>query len=370
VLNERDPENPRAGGAEVHLFEILRRLAARGFPVTVLCAGFRGSAPRTRMDGVDVRRIGNRYTYYLRGPLLFRRLARGVAGPAVLVETLNKLPFYGPLYSPVPELAIVHHLFGATAFRQVGFPIALATYLSELGIPRVYRRVPLLAISPSTRDDLVARGLSEENILMVPSGLDHEQYTPDGGEPGPVVLALGRLEHYKRLDLAVAAMPRVLAAVPAARFVIAGRGGAVPALARQVARLGLGHAVELAGFVSEEAKIALYRSARVFVNPSEKEGWGLTVVEANACGVPVVASDSPGLRDAVLHERTGLLVPHGDVEALASAIVRLLQDRAAWGRLRAGGLEWARTFSWDGVTDHVERMIAGVLARPGGVAGA
>src|SRR5882724_1965014 len=109
ILNERDLDNPLAGGAEVHLFEIFGRLAARGFPTTLICAGFRGGAPRVMMRDVEVLRIGNRYSYYARAPRLFQKLARAHDGPAVLVENLNKLPFYGPLYSRFPVLAIVHH---------------------------------------------------------------------------------------------------------------------------------------------------------------------------------------------------------------------------------------------------------------------
>jgi glycosyltransferase involved in cell wall biosynthesis len=162
----------------------------------------------------------------------------------------------------------------------------------------------------------------------------------------------------------VGAMPRILAAVPEARLVIAGRGEAVPALERQVEALGVGHAVEFAGFVADERKVALYRRARVFVNTSEKEGWGLTVLEANACGAPAVASDSPGLRDAVRHDESGLLVRHADADAYASAILRILQDTDTWRRLRAGALAWARTFSWDRTADETEAVIARVLARP------
>lgn len=357
VLNERDLDNPLAGGAEVHIFEILSRLVTRGFPVTLICSGYPGAAPRESMRGLDVYRVGTRYTFYARGPALFRRLARAVQGRAILVETLNKLPFYGPLYSPLPVLAIVHHLFGTTAFRQVSFPVAAVTYLAERGIPSIYRQVPMIAISPSTRDDLIARGLPARNIALIPSGLDHAQYRDNGSVPGPLILSLGRVAAYKRIDVVVDAMRRILAVVPDARLVIVGRGDAVPALQRQVTRLGLGHAVEFKGFVSEEEKVALYRAARVFVNPSEKEGWGLTVVEANACGVPAVASDSPGLRDAVRHDETGLLVPHADVDACAAAILRILQEPATWQRLRAGALEWAASFSWDAVTDQVQAMI-------------
>ncbi len=357
VLNERDIENPLAGGAEVHFFEIFARLAARGFPVTLICAGFPGGIPRTTIRGIDVRRVGNRYTFYARGPLLYRRLEETVPRPALLIEDLNKLPFYAPLYARLPILAIVHHLFGGTAFRQAILPVAVVTYLSELGIPAIYRRVPMVVVSPSTRADLIARGIDAERLTTIPNGLDHERYAPASAMPERRILSLGRVEPYKRIDIAVSAMVQVLAVAPDARLTIVGRGDAIPGLERQVKDLGLEHAVEFKGFVSEEEKVALYRSARVFVNPSEKEGWGLTILEANACGVPAVASDSPGLRDSVRHEDTGLLLPHGDVDALAAALLRLLTDDATWSRLRAGALAWAERFTWDAVTDQMQAVI-------------
>jgi glycosyltransferase involved in cell wall biosynthesis len=362
VLNERDLENPLAGGAEVHQFEVFGRLAARGFPVTLICAGYAGAGHVDEMRGVQIVRVGNRYTFYARGPMLFQRMVRGVGGRALLVENLNKLPFYGPLYAPVPVLAVVHHLFGTTAFRQANLAVALVTWGSELGIPRVYRDVPMIAVSPSTRDDLIARGVRAANITMIPNGLDHDHYRPPTTAPGPVILSLGRVEAYKRIDVVVDALPRVLATVPQARLVIVGRGDALAALVRQVVRLGLGHAVEFRGFVDEHEKVALYQSARVFVNPSEKEGWGLTVLEAAACGVPAVASDSPGLRDSVRHDETGILVPHGDVAQCAAALLRLLTDDTLWNRLRIGALAWAARFGWDAVTDEVEAVVERVTA--------
>jgi glycosyltransferase involved in cell wall biosynthesis len=365
VLNERDHANPLAGGAEVHLFELFSRLAARGFPVTLICARYPGAAPTGRERGIEIRRVGNRYTFYGRGPALARRLARAHAGHAVLIENLCKLPFYGPLYSPVPVLAIVHHLFGGTAFAQVSPPVAAVTYLSELGIPRIYRGVPMIAVSPSTRDDLITRGVAGANVTVIPNGLDHTLYAPDEREPGPIVLSLGRVEAYKRIDVVVDAMPRIVAAVPTAKLLVVGRGDAVAALERQVARLGLRAHVELRGFVSEAEKVELYRSARVFVNPSEKEGWGLTVLEANACGTPVVASDSPGLRDSVRHEQTGLLVPHGDVGACAEAIIRILRDEDTWRHFRRGALAWAAGFRWDAVTDQVQAVIERLVSAHG-----
>jgi glycosyltransferase involved in cell wall biosynthesis len=224
----------------------------------------------------------------------------------------------------------------------------------------------MIAVSPSTRDDLLARGVPSANVAVIPNGLDPEMYAPVDEWPRPLVLSLGRVERYKRIDIAIDAMPRILDAVPDARLVIVGRGDAIPALERQIARLGLGAHVELAGFVDEQKKVELYRSARVFVNPSEKEGWGLTVVEANACGTPVVASDSPGLRDSVRHDETGLLVPHGDVVAFADAVIRVLRDDDTWRRLRVGALAWAEQFRWDTVTDEVQAVIEHAASGAGG----
>jgi len=95
----------------------------------------------------------------------------------------------------------------------------------------------------------------------------------------------------------------------------------------------------------------------VVVQPSHKEGWGLTVLEANACGTPVVATDVPGLRDSVRPDLNGLRVPRADPEALADAVVRVLEDPDLRGRLSAGALDWASRFGWDAVAD----AFAGVL---------
>ncbi len=105
--------------------------------------------------------------------------------------------------------------------------------------------------------------------------------------------------------------------------------------------------MEFTGFVQEDRKLLELRRAWVAALPSEKEGWGLTVIEANACGTPVVASDSDGLRDSVKPGETGLLVPHADPPALADALRKILAAPELRARLSEGGLAWARTFTWE-----------------------
>ena len=132
---------------------------------------------------------------------------------------------------------------------------------------------------------------------------------------------------------------------------IAGEGDFRPALERLVRSLDLTARVKFLGFVSESEKLALLRRAWATVFASPKEGWGLTNIEASACGTPVVASNSPGIRESVRHGETGFLVPHGDLDAMAAALRRLADDPALVASLGAGGRGFAASFTWDRAAD-------------------
>ena len=96
-----------------------------------------------------------------------------------------------------------------------------------------------------------------------------------------------------------------------------------------------------------EKKVDWMRRSHIIVNPSPKEGWGLTNIEANACGTPAVASDADGLRDSVSDGETGLLFPYGNHTILAEQIVRILSDDELRERLTKSAVSWAQKFTWD-----------------------
>ncbi|HYC00249.1 MAG TPA: glycosyltransferase family 4 protein [Candidatus Limnocylindrales bacterium] len=363
VLNERDLRNPLAGGAEVHLFETFGRLARAGHEVTVLVASFPGCRREEIIDGVRVVRLTNRYFYYLAVPIIARRMiARGRY--EVVIDVLCKLPFLSPWLLPRPCVAIVHHLFGTTAFQQVAFPIATVTYLSEKLIPRAYRDCWSIAVSPSTRDDLVVRGLDRSRILVIPNGVDCDLYHPDPRHrsPTPLIVWLGRAEPYKRVDLLLQALAQLRPLVPGVRLAIVGDGTASADLQQMAERLGVADIVDFLGFVDSGLKVAMLQKAHVLANTSEKEGWGLTVLEGAACGTPTVASNVPGLRDSVRDGDTGLLVPHGDIVALTSALVSVLTDDDLRERMARRARQWAIQFTWDRSAHDVERIIEAVAA--------
>lgn len=349
AFNWRDPKHPEAGGAELHLLEILRRCVRDGCRAVWLAERFPGAPQEDVVEGIEIHRAGSWYNAHLALGALYHKRFRRERFDLVL-EDINKVPFFTPLYAAAPVLVVVPHLFGATAFREAPFPVAAFVWIHESLIPLVYRRARFLAISESTRDDLAARGIDRRRVSVVRCGLNQEQYAvtvPPEHRGDPVIVFLGRLRRYKGAQHVIRALPEVLAAVPAARLRVAGDGPYRPTLENLTRSLGIADRVEFLGSVSHGAKVAALNSAQVAVAPSPKEGWGLTVIEANACGVPVVASRSPGLIESVKDGETGILVPHGDATALADALIRLLTDRPLRLTQAAAGLSWARTFDWE-----------------------
>jgi glycosyltransferase involved in cell wall biosynthesis len=360
VVNWQDRLNPQAGGAETHLHEVFGRLVGRGHLVTLLSSGWRGAAPRAEVDGMEVPRAGGRYTFTMAAPAYYRsRLADRDFD--VMVEDLNKVPLLTPLWARHPLALLVHHLFGATAFQEAAAPVAAATWLLERPLGRIYRQVPTMAVSRSTARDLGGRGLREEEIAIIPNGVDLSRFQP--ADPRvrfevPTILYLGRLKRYKRVDLPIRALAALRGAGLHARLVIAGTGDHAGPLRALTNELALSpDAVEFRGFVSEEEKVELFRRSWVHVLTSPKEGWGITNVEAAACATPTVASDSPGLRDSVLDGETGYLVPHGDVPALADRLGRVLRNIELRDQLGHNARRFASRFTWDRAAEDTETFL-------------
>jgi glycosyltransferase involved in cell wall biosynthesis len=361
VVNWQDRENPLAGGAEIHLHEIFGRLAAQGNQITLLCGGWPGCPPRATLDGMEVIRVGTRHTFPFLARGFFRRELASRRFD-LLVEDINKVPLYTPRWGGPPTVALVPHLFGGTAFQELTAPLAAAVWLAERPLGRMYRGVPFEAISASTASDLSARGIPSTAIEVIYPGIDTVSYTPCPSERAstPVFAYLGRLKRYKGVDVVINAFAAM--GDRSARLEIAGAGDHRPALERLAASLDLGERVRFLGRVSEEDKLRLLRRAWALVFASPKEGWGITNLEAAACGTPVVASNSPGIRESVRDGETGYLVPHGDVGAMAAAMGRLAADGALVSRLGVQARRFAGTFTWERAADETASHLYRVLA--------
>ena len=348
AINFRDPAHPEAGGAELHLAHILREAVRRGWRVTWLASGFPGAPAESEFESMRVARRGDWWNFNLVVPGVLRKEFTNPT-PDLIVEDINKVPCFTPWWTKAPVAVIVPHLFGVTALQEASLPVALYVMATEAMIPSVYRGAPVVAISESTRADLVARGIGRARVSVVHCGLDHATYRLDPAvakSTQPTVVFVGRLRRYKGVDWVMRAFPAVRARLPEARLLVIGDGPFEAPLRRAAQKLGVAAAVDFLGFLPSAEKVRRLQEAWVVVQPSPKEGWGLTVIEAGACGTAVVAADSPGLRDSVRKDETGLLVPYGDDVALARALTRVLEDRPLRERLAAAGVQRAATFSW------------------------
>jgi len=359
VLNWRDMEHPEAGGAEVHFSEIFSRLADKGHSVTLLTTRFKGCRSRTVHRGIEVLRRGSNYLFNWEAPIIVKKLLKTKKYDCI-IDDVNKLPFYSNIwFKSTPNGVFYHHLFGKTVFGLTNPPMALYVYLMEKMSTRIYAKTPCCAVSTSTAEELVRQGVDKRVLTVIENGIDIERYCPDRfvARDDGLLLFVGRLKKYKRVDAILEAMSAIEKSGRKLRLAVVGTGDDLPRLKKRAGELGLSGRVDFAGFIDEDKKIELLRKAALFVNPSEKEGWGITNIEASACGTPIVANDAPGLRDSVVDGETGLLYDNNDVQSLTSSIQKLLDDEKLRERFAVCGRAWAEKFSWDASARRVEEWL-------------
>ncbi len=364
VINWQDIRNPLGGGAEVHFHEIFKRIAEQGHEVTLLCCGFRGLPEEEIIDNIHVIRRGKREFFNYIVPSLYKKYSRDMKFD-IVIDDINKIPFYSPLFVKEPLIGIIHHLFGSSIFIESSLPVALYVTLAEKLVPKIYCNIPMAVVSNSTKQELIQKGFPEPNIHLVYNAVDQSVYRnhPEKKSSVPVVGYLGRIKKYKSVNHLILAFAEVIRQIPEAKLVIIGDGDYLPELKKLVTKLKLEQVVTFAGAINHNQKIDFLNQMWLAVNPSPKEGWGLTVIEANCCGVPVIAADSPGLRDSVVAGKTGLLYPYGDYHKLADQIIGLIQNHPLRNSLSNACIGWAHQFNWDSSASSMLNLIEKVLSR-------
>ncbi|MCW2898015.1 MAG: glycosyl transferase group 1 [Streptosporangiaceae bacterium] len=363
IVNWRDPWHPAAGGAERYAWELARRLAAGGARVRYVTCRPPGRPRRERVEGVEFVRLGGRFTMY---PLvLLWMLARRRTFDVVL-DCQNGIPFFTPWVLPrrVPVFCVVHHV------HEEQFALYFPPWLAWIGrmlegpVTRwTYRRHACVVVSPSTlaalRDRLRWRGPA----YVVPNGLSANAVRPPAERsPGPELVCVSRLVPHKRVDRVVDLADRLRARWPDLRVHIVGDGPCAASLDELVASRGLGDVISLHGFVSEETRTALVAGADLHLSTSRGEGWGLSVIEAAALGVPTVAYDVEGLRDAVRDGVTGWLVRLGEepADVVERALVKL-GEVAVRDEVGASCRRWAAQFDWARSAARMEALLAAAV---------
>lgn len=330
-----------------------------GHDVRWLTAGYPNANPSDRIDSIEIRRIGNRATVYALMPIAYLRHYRGSFD--AIIDAENGIPFFSPFFSRTATILLVFHVH-QRIFEKHLHPV-LATvfkWLEGTLMPFAYRRARYVAISKDTKHDLGALGIAPERVDLAYAGID-STLRPGPKAARPRILSVGRLKPYKRIDVLVRAMPAILARLPETELVIAGGGESKDDLVALVASLHLERSVTFEDVIDEQRKAELYRSAWVFAMPSEMEGWGMTILEANASGTPAVGFDVPGVREAIVHGTSGIIVT--DSPSFASALADVLCDGQLRVELERGAIARSADFSWEQTTAVFLEAIEDQIAR-------
>jgi glycosyltransferase involved in cell wall biosynthesis len=358
-MSWRDPDHPKAGGAELFTYEVARRLVDGGDSVEWFTSTFPGAQPTTEKDGVRIVRAGQQWSVHYAAIRRYRNSLKGRFD--AVVDEVNTIPFFTPLWADVPRTLLIFQLAREVWWHESPFPLSALGYAIEPLYLRLYKSTPALTISESTKADLLRLGYTAP-IGIVPIGLEAMTTTDSNKAEPKTFLYVGRLAKSKRVSDIIQAFAGYRSPGRPGRLWLIGDGSPayVNALHRQVDRLHVDN-VEFLGRVPAAEKHTRMAQAAVLLMASAREGWGLAVAEANAYGTPAVVYDVPGLRDAVRNEETGLVVAPSP-DKLTEGMVRLSTQPDLYARLAREARRWSSTFSFDAAARDfrtaIERTIA------------
>ena len=347
IFNWRDIKHRFAGGAEAYIHEMAKHWVNDGNKVTIFCGNDNLHKGEDTIDGIEIVRRGGAYTVYFFAVIYY--LFKFSGKYDLIIDCENGIPFFTPLYVRKPIILVIHHIHQDVINKYLRFPLnKIAALLESKFMPWLYKNKKIVTVSRSSKDEILKLGFTnEENIEIIYNGASlskDENIIHKTGHPS--FLYLGRLQEYKNIDVAIIAFARVVKIHKNARLKIVGFGESYLKLKKLAKRLNVSESIEFLGKVSEIEKVKLFSEAWVVLQPSQIEGWGITVIEANACGTTVIASRVHGLRDSVIDGRTGILVESGDIFGFATAMERLISDPELRLSLSREAYLWSKSFSW------------------------
>lgn len=344
VLAWRDLVDIEAGGSELHAARVLSLWSEAGLDVTMRTSYAQGHPYEGTRDGYRVVRKHGRFMVF---PTTVISEVLGSLGPRDgIVEIWNGVPFLTPIWARGPRSTWIHHVHRDMWEMVLEPGLAKAGKFFEHRLaPPLYRRTPIVTLSESSRTEIVDYlGLPPANVRVVPPGIDERFHRSGEKSLTPLVVSVGRLMPSKRFNDLIETMAAVRRSVPDVELVIVGDGYERPELEAQIASIGAQAWIRLAGRVSDEELISLYRRAWIVASASIAEGWGMTLTEAAGCGTPSVATDIAGHRDSVANGRSGILA--SSPRALTEAITAVLTDPALREQLSEGASAHAATLTW------------------------
>jgi glycosyltransferase involved in cell wall biosynthesis len=363
------------GGAEKRYYELARRLAARHEVHFVSWQHWRG-ASRVQIGDLRYHGVARAFAFY--GKDGKRRIAEAVAFAGYLLKAFPRERFdvidsstlpYFPAYAchvisrsrRIPLVLTWHEFWGDYWLDYLGWLGHLARHVELLTTGLGDAGV---AVSEFTSDRVKRMGLGNRSIEVVPNGIEYEEIRgiPPQGEESDVIY-MGRLIEHKNVSTLLEALRLLVSRLPRLRCFIVGDGPDKEKLGAYSSALGLDDNVAFWGFIpSQRDLFALMKRSKVFVFPSTREGFGRSMMEAQACGLPAVVVDAPDSASASLIRdgATGLVCPN-DARSLADALGSLLEDPSRRQTMAEEALAEAARYDWSNVVERIETVYRRVM---------
>lgn len=353
ILSWRGPGHPNAGGAEISTHEHVKGWVKAGHSVTLFTSSYQGAKKEEIIDGVKILRRG-RQVFGVQWQAFNWYIFKAHPKFDLVIDQFHGIPFFTPLFVKEKKLGFIHEVakevWRLNPWPKPMFfiPAILGTLIEPLIFKFLYRKIPFMTVSNSTKEDLVDWGIPEENITIVHNGINVPKIKIPKKESKETLIFLGALSEDKGIKDALEVFSQVDKRGNF-QFWIVGKSDSkfLELLKKQSKELNLNKKIKFWGYVSEDKKFELLARAHVLVNPSTREGWGLVVIEAASVGIPTVAYDVSGLRDSIVNGRTGILCKKRNTLNLTEAVMELINDKIRYAGISKQAFLWSKNFNWE-----------------------
>jgi glycosyltransferase involved in cell wall biosynthesis len=368
-----DEYYPDIGGAASYAFDLGLQLARLGVEIVVVTHWHPGQPEEEEIAGVRIKRVRGmvlKDPHRAVSPLLFRRCNKYILDGGF--DVVHGLDVYSTMALRAVRSAHWHRIPCVMTCHTVMDAPFLAFWQRLLGwVFRLSKADRLIAVSEAAGHYARSLGFAQKRITVVPNGVDLSCFNGKvdavlmrkelGIGDRPLIVTASRLIKRKSPGLLVSAFAKVLKVIPDAKLVIAGSGREEHSLSDQVRELDIADSVSLTGGLTKERVAQLMAAADIFVLPSKMESFGLSLLEASAAAVPVVCSSGGGIPEVFTDGVNALLYPPGDDDAMAKAIIRLIQDRELAKKISVNAIETAKRFTWETAAEKTLRVYEEVL---------
>ncbi|MBI4895128.1 MAG: glycosyltransferase family 4 protein [Candidatus Aenigmarchaeota archaeon] len=343
------------GGAEKQFYELAVRLAKK-HEVHVYTLNIEGCPSEEKINGIYVHRIGYRNsikkrslsalaTYFLKTPYLIRQIRKYDIVHANQISAM--FCFFKPFIKK-PFVVTIHDLYWDLWKNYYRFPLYYIGKAVEL-FWSILRYDKIITVSKSSKAKLERLDFVKK-ISVLPNGIDFSKINKVSAKKGNHIIYVGRLVNYKNVDLVIKSMKELNKKYPILELRIIGSGEQETYLKKLVKELKVN--VKFLGYVTEEEKFRQIKSAKAFVSMSDVEGFGISMLEAMACGTPVIGKKLKAYEE-FCNTKNSLLIDGDDIE---KTLIRVLKDESLMKRLSIEGIKTAKKFDWDNIVIDLEKI--------------